>query len=218
MRRVIFLAGIVAVISQRGAAQGIAPFFASDPGANDQIVKIIGSVEQKGLPTDPILTKVRQGLTLHAQPTVIVAAAQKLASRLEIARDALAPHPTMLDIVAGQDALLFGASPAELRAVRAASANQSLLVPLGVLSQLVVSGVNAKRAAEIVVNLMRRGVSPDQLATLGNDVDSDVHHGAQALSALDIRTRGLNAVLAPPGAAAAADASGFTSGSIPKKP
>jgi hypothetical protein len=66
---------------------------------------------------------------------------------------------------------------------------------------------------------MRRGATNEQLAKLGNDVNSDVGHGARAIASLDVRLQGLTAVLAPvTGVNAAATDPGLLSGSGPKKP
>ncbi|MGH7617786.1 MAG: hypothetical protein ACREPM_11200, partial [Gemmatimonadaceae bacterium] len=97
-------------------------------------------------------------------------------------------------------ALAYGATPDALRAVRAASRDASVATSLGVLAQLVASGVPAKRATEIVTDLVKRGVSGPQLIALGTDVNADVASGAQVAAALDTRLRGLTAVLAPAGA------------------
>lgn len=218
MRRAILFAGLLATAGQRVVAQDPAPLLAGDPEASAQLAKIVDATRQKGLPTEPILARVRYGVVVsHATAPRIVAAAQAVASRLEVARDALAPRATGLDIAEGEGALSFGASIKELRAVRAASPNQSVVVPLSVLSQLLATGVPAKRAAEIVTDLIRRGATPKQLVALGNDVNSDVVSGSRAATALDIRMRGLNAVLAPPGATAA-DAANLGAASVPKKP
>jgi hypothetical protein len=223
------LAALLGTAAHRVTAQDPAPLLAGNPEASAQLEKIVGATKQKGLPTDPILAKVRYGVVYHAEPMRIVAAARAVASRLEVARDALSPHPTDLDIVAGEDALGSAVGTAEhpsmetvvdaLRAVRAASPNQPVAVPLGVLSQLLVSGVPVKRATATVTDLIKRGVTPKQLVAFGNDVNSDVVGGARATNALDIRTRGLNAVLPPPGASAAADApTALSGGTGPKKP
>lgn len=227
MRRGILFAGLLGTATQRIVAQDLAPMLPGDPEANAQLAKIVSATQQKGLPTDPILAKVRYGVELHAAPTRIVAAARAVASRLEVARDALAPRATDLDIAAGEGALGSGMTSDEhpsvqsvadaLRAVRAASPNQPVVVPLGVLSQLLASSVPVKRAATIVTDLIRRGATTSQLATLGNDVNSDVLYGMQATYALDLRMRTLNAVLAPLGAAAA-NGDAFGASTLPKKP
>jgi hypothetical protein len=107
-----------------------------------------------------------------------------------------------------------GATRESLRAIRAAGGNQPLSVALGVLTQLVASGVPAQRASQAVVQLMKRGASGEQLAALGNNVNLDVANGTAASSALDTRARGLSAVLAP---SAIVTAPGVNAAS-PKKP
>jgi hypothetical protein len=229
IRRILLVAGLLGTGAQRIAAQNSPPLLVGDPEASAQLASIVADTKQKGLPTNPILTRVGYGVMRHAEPQRIVASARAVASRLDIARDALAPHATDLDIAAGEDALGSAVISEEhpsiqsvvdaLRAVRAASPNQPVAVPLGVLSQLLVSGVPVKRATAAVTDLIKRGVPAKQLVALGNDVSSDVRDGARAANALDIRTRGLNAVLPPLGASAAADApTALSGGTGPKKP
>jgi len=104
-----------------------------------------------------------------------------------------------------------------LEAVRSTSPTKPVAVPLGLLAQLVASGVPATRATQIVTELVKRGASNAQLVALGNDVNSDVGRGARANASLDVRLRGLTAVLAPiPQATAARPADISASG--PKKP
>lgn len=189
-----------------------------DRDASAELAKIVSAARDAGLPVDPILGKVRYGVVVvHAPADRIVAAARALASRLEVARTALAPRPMPADITNGADALGYGATPDALRAVRAASRDQSVATPLGVLAQLVASGVPAKRAAEIVTALIKRGASGPQLVALGTDVNADVASGAQALAALDTRLRGLTAVLAPAAGSATSDP-GLSATTPKKKP
>src|SRR5438045_3378871 len=70
---------------------------------------------------------------------------------------------------------------------------------LGVLAQLLASGVSVERASQTVVALIRRGATAQQLSSLGNGVNEDVAKGDKAATALDIRVRGLSAILAPGG-------------------
>jgi hypothetical protein len=51
----------------------------------------------------------------------------------------------------------------------------------------------------VVADLLRRGARDEQLIALNEDVRSYVAAGASPEAALDVRTRGLNAVLPPPG-------------------
>jgi len=183
-----------------------------------RLTGIVDSARARGLPTAPIIAKISQGVLLHAAPDRIVTAAQSVATRLDDARTALAPKPTAADIVAGGDALsVTGVTKTALEAVRSTSPSKPVAVPLGLLAQLVASGVPATRATKIVTELVKRGASNTQLVALGNDVNSDVGHGARANASLDVRLRGLTAVLAPmPQATASQPADISASG--PKKP
>ena len=183
------------------------------------VLRTLDSARTRGLPMEPLVDKALEGATKKAAGPRIQSAVSSLLGRLEAARDALAPNPTPRDITAGADALAFGATREALKAMRAIRPNESVAVPLGVLTQLVASGVPVGRATRVVADLMRRGAKDEQLIALNDDVRSYVAAGASPEVALDVRTRGLNAVLPPPGAAGVAGDAGLTGLSTgPKKP
>jgi hypothetical protein len=163
-----------------------------------QLARIVNAARERGLPVEPIIAKAQHGARLHASPAKIVAAAQAVARRLNDARDALAPRPTPGDIAAGEDALsITGVSTDALRAVRAVSPTRPVAVPIGVLAQLVASGVPAPKATAIVTDIMKRGATNKQLVALGTDVNADVVAGTRADAALGVRLNGLTPFLAP---------------------
>ena len=164
------------------------------------VMRTLDSAQTRGLPIEPLVDKALEGATKHAAGPRIEAAVSMLMQRLEVARDALAPHPSARDIAAGADALAYGATREALAAMRAIRPNDSVAVPLGVLTQLVASGVPVARATRVVADLLRRGARDEQLIALNNDVRSFIAEGASPQAALDVRTRGLNAVLPPGGA------------------
>jgi hypothetical protein len=183
------------------------------------VLRTLDSARTRGLPTQPLVDKALEGATKKATGPRIQAAVSTLLLRLEAARDALAPNPTPRDITAGADALAYGATRDALKAMRAIRPNDSVAVPLGVLTQLVASGVPVGRATRVVAELLRRGARDAQLIALSEDVRSYVAAGASPEVALDVRTRGLNAVLPPPAAAAGVAADGFQNiGPTGKKP
>lgn len=212
-------AGLVAAASIAGAQQLAAAGSPEplDSASAAQVTRIVSDAESKGLPIERIVAKVKLGLLIHTPTPRIVTAARAVAERLEVARTALAPSPSAADIEAGEDALSVGIHPDALRTLRAVDRNKSIAVPLGVLEQLVASGVSTKRATDMVTQLIRRGVTNVQLVALGNDVDSDVGRGARADASLDARMNGLTAVLAP-GASAVGDVLTAGSAPIPKGP
>lgn len=220
MRRALLLLAMV-VGGRSAVAQDSVTLASVDRETALRLTRIVDSARVRGLPTEPIVAKISQGVLFHSSPDRIVSAAQSVATRLEEARTALAPKPTPADIAAGGDALgVAGVTRGALQAVRATSPNRPVVVPLGVLAQLVASKISVNRATEIVTGLIRRGATNEQLVTLGNDVTADIVRGARAIASLDVRLQGLNAVLAPGGAvsAAASDPAGLQSGSGPKKP
>ena len=182
------------------------------------VLRTLDSARTRGLPTEPLVDKALEGATKKAAGPRIQAAVSTLLLRLEAARDALAPNPTPRDITAGADALAYGATREALKAMRAIRPNESVAVPLGVLTQLIASGVPVGRATRVVAELLRRGARDEQLIALNEDVRSYVAAGASPEVALDVRTRGLNAVLPPPGAAAAAADASVGPASTGKKP
>lgn len=204
----LVVAGLVVLVSRTAAAQD-PTFIPHDHEANAQIAQIVASAEAAGLPTNPIVGKVQYALSVpRAKPAAIVTVARAVAERLEIAREALAPNATAPEIEAGANALAEHATPDALRAVRRASGSRPVVVPLGVLTQLLASKVPLARATEVVTDLIRRNATPNQLVAFGNDVAADVA-GMTPEAAITLRARYLIAVLAAPGsgvAAAAADA------------
>lgn len=193
----------------------------ADKDAGAELAKIVASAEQKGLPIDPIIARVRYAVMMRVSAPRIVAAAHGVAARLEDARNALAPQPTAKDIIAGEDALGTGVSKNSLQEIRKVIPNRPVAVPLGVLSQLVASKVPEKTAAKYVTNLIKHRATDEQLATLGNEVEAEVKLGSRATAALELRMNHLNAVLGAPGANADAAASvptSLQSGDGKKKP
>jgi hypothetical protein len=220
MRAVIILAMLGLPISLSAQDARAARLDGKLDGETQAVVlRTLDSARTRGLPMEPLVDKALEGATKRAAGPRIQAAVSTLLGRLEAARDALAPNPTPRDITAGADALAYGATREALKAMRAIRPNESVAVPLGVLTQLVASGVPVGRATRVVADLLRRGARDEQLIALNDDVRSYVAAGASPEVALDVRTRGLNAVLPPPGAAGVAgDALNAGAATGPKKP
>lgn len=196
-------AAALVAIGGRLPAQQLAQQVASMSGFDAQtraaLEQLVERTATRGLPPQPIVVKARFAALMHAPGPKIVSVARAVADRLEVARTALAPQPTAVDIKAGEDALSAGVTPDALRLVRAVRPDRPVAVPLGLLAQLVATGVPVARASKIVTDLMRKGADNQQLVALGNDVNSDVALGERAEAALDLRTQALNAVLGSTG-------------------
>jgi hypothetical protein len=218
-RALVTIATIAAIgtFASAAHAQDSIASLSGDRETAAQLARIVNAARERGLPVEPIIAKAQHGALVHAAPAKIVAAAQAVARRLNDARDALAPRPTPGDIAAGEDALsITGVSTDALRAVSAVSTTRPVADPIGVLAQLVASGVPAPKATAIVTELMKRGATNVQLVALGTDVNTDVVGGTQADAALGVRLNGLTPFLAP----AAAGQNAVTAASLAggKKP
>jgi hypothetical protein len=209
---VLVLATAVMFVPAVGAQEMFIP---ADREASAQVARIVSDARDAGLPTDPIIGKVRYGVArMNSRPDRLVAAAAVVAQRLRIAREALDPNPTENDIRAGAEALSCkNATPSDLRAIRRVSGNRSVASALGLLAQLLSSEVPHDKAMETVTDLIKRGASPNQLAELGNEFNDDIQGGANPQTMIDIRARGLVAVLAARGISGdAVTAPAFTTG------
>ncbi len=151
----------------------------------------------KGLPVQPFVAKAMEGQLKGATPDKVRTAMRALATRLEAARTQLAPA-TDPELAAGADALGAGVAPAALKDMRRTWPTRSVALPLGVLTELVSRGIAPPKATKQVLALMNRGVTAQQLAALGHDVEDDIRNGRGAEAALDLRVRGVMGALAPP--------------------
>ena len=187
-RRAGWLAMTAAALLVAGAsvAPAQAPLAAAevrtpvDTTADPAIQREIERARAKGLPTEPLLSKVREGRLKRASTTRIRSAVLALAFRLDRARTTIGADATVEELTACADALAAGATPEELRAVAAAATTRPMSAPLGALAQLVASGVPPKRAAAMIVELLRKKVGGPQVLAFGNLVEADAASGVPA--------------------------------------
>jgi hypothetical protein len=178
------------------AAQEAAPFDAiGDAAARTALRTLIADAAAKGLPTAPLVTKVREGLAKRATPDRIRSATSLLVDRLTVAADALAPSRAPDELTAGADALQAGIPAGTLREMRRMWPGKPLTVPLGVLSEMVANGVSQTVATRRVRELLVKGASTAQLAALGTNVESDIAAGLAPDAAMELRSKGVLNVL-----------------------
>jgi hypothetical protein len=196
MRLAVLSAALVLVaLPSGGAAQQVAYAAAAvselDSTTRAAVLRELGRAQTRGLPVQPLVAKVREGQIKRAAPARIRLAVAILAARLDSARSAMGPGSNAAEIVAGADALAAGVDLASLRAVRAASGSRDLSAPLGALAQLVASGVPARRATQMILELLRRDAGPDEMLAFGMWVESDVGAGVPAEESAVFRLRAI---------------------------
>jgi hypothetical protein len=199
MRSIAALAAAaLLVLAASAGAQDARLSLIRDDATRDVVRAQLLSASSRGLPADPFMSKALEGVAKKASTKSIRSAMAALEKRMRAANEALAPSPTVDELAAGADALSVGVSEKTLKQLRATAPGRSIAVELGVLTELVARGVNAKQATKAVLDLMARGATGVQLTALGRDVQGDVAAGLKPDVALDLRGRNVLSLLPPP--------------------
>ena len=140
------------------------PAYAQDPRLSRldsatavQVRLVADSARAEGLPAEPLIQKALEGKVKGADSERIVSAVRILRGQLAQAREALGSQADAAELVAGAASLRVGASPAALTELRALRREGSLVVPLGVLADMVAAGVPVDTAWRSVERLARAG-------------------------------------------------------------
>jgi hypothetical protein len=165
-----------------------------DTETREKLIPILTRARDRGLPVNALTSKVAEGLLRGVASPRIVSAVQALEERLTTAYMALAPAQEP-DIIAGADALAAGVKVNVLRSIRRSQPRSSVAVPLAVLAQLVSQGVSPNKATQIILKLIERGATPQQLLALRKAVNDDILAGEPAPRALDERAASVFAAL-----------------------
>jgi hypothetical protein len=189
--RTLALTGLI--LAALGAA-AVAPALAQEPRlqgrlpdeARMEVNRVLSAAREAGLPTEPLVDRALEGASKGATGPRIVTAVQRLEAELRAARDALGPHSTDEEIVAGASALRAGASPADLARLRRARTGRTLTVASAVLADLVSVGVPVDTAVSAVIALAGGAADADYIAFRRN-VEQDVALGASPVAALGVR-------------------------------
>ena len=190
MTRVLGLAlAVVAPFVAPLAAQAGDPRLGRlDPAVRPVIAALVDSARVAGLPTEPLVQRALEGTSKRAAGDRVVAAVRRLARDLGTARSALGPAATAPEIDAGAAALYAGARPADLTALRARRPHLSLVVPLGVLADLVATGVPADTAAD---------TADEDYIAFRRNVERDIALGAPPAAAAAVRSTAATADAIP---------------------
>jgi hypothetical protein len=130
-----------------------------------RVQALVDSARQARLPTEPLIQKALEGQSKGADGPRILTAVRSLFGQLSQSRAALGENTAEADVVAGAACLKAGASPGMLSELRKLRPDQSLAVPLSVLSDLAATGVDMPNAWGAVRTVaMAKGPDADYLA------------------------------------------------------
>jgi len=190
------LAALVAV--RAGAQQESRLSLIRDDATRSVVNEQLGIARERGVPLEPLLSKALEGVAKRASSATIRTAMEALQKRLRKAGDLLAPSVTVDELSAGADALYVGVPEKTLKLMRRAAPRRSIVVELGVLTELVARQVSPKKASQMILDLMARGATGAQLTALNNAVQSDVAAGLTPEAALERHGSGIMSLLPPP--------------------
>jgi hypothetical protein len=194
------LAAATHATATHAAAQESSAIAQLDAGSRAAVERAIADARADGLPTEPLTSKVAEGVTKGADGARIAAVVRSLAAAMGAARAALGDGSTTAELVAGAGALQAGVAGDALARLRRTEPRRPVTMPLVVLADLVARGVPSDTAASAVVELSRRGATDVDFASLRRDVVRDIAAGTPAAAAAAMRARQFAPQGAPPGA------------------
>ena len=155
-----------------------------DPRTRTAVERVVDSAYIAGIPAEPLVDKALEGASKQAPRDAILRAVRALAVDLGTARQQLGAGSLPSELTAGAAAVRAGVDVDALRSLRQDRPGQPLTVSLGVLADLVASGVPADAAAKSVLALTKAGLVDEQLVAFRRDVERDIGIGAPPASAL----------------------------------
>jgi hypothetical protein len=161
-----FLAAVTLCVARVAAAQDARLLAIRDDATRNRVRDYVEAARQRGVPTEPLVSRALEGVAFKADARKIEAAMAALEKRMRRARDLLGAHSTVDEIAAGADALALGVPDGALKDLRRAAPQRVITVEIGVLTDLVVKGVPSNRAAAMVRDLMAHGATGAQLTEL----------------------------------------------------
>lgn len=192
MRRLLAALGFVMLLPATAAGQDPRLAARLDAATVGPVQALVDSARAAGLPAEPLVQKALEGESKGADRARIVAAVRLLYDGLRTAREQLGPEADDAELAAGASTLRAGATPRQLAELRSLRPDRSLVVPLGVLTDLVAHGVPVDEAWSSVERLARAGASDAQFVEMRQRTERNVHPDGSA-GARPARPRGLPA-------------------------
>ena len=185
--RILALVALLFVAASRAQSQTPALRARLDATTWKSVSALLDSVRADGLPTQPLESKALEGISKGADGARIVAALQRLAGELRVARQQLGSASTVAELDAGASAIHSGINPEELARLRAARPRQPLTIPLGMLADLVARGVPADSASSAALALAQSSMRDEDFVAFRRNVERDIALGAPPAAATSVR-------------------------------
>jgi hypothetical protein len=154
------------------------------------LVALVDSARAQGLPVEPLMEKVYEGVGKGADGPRIVAAVRSLAQEMASAHRALGTVATTDEIKAAASAMHAGVPAVELGKMKKQSGlRRSLTLPFTVLADIVSRGVPVETAANAIRSLVGAGARDADINTFQRNVRVDIEQGAPPGAAAETRAK-----------------------------
>ncbi len=180
------------------ASAALAPARAQDPRIGTRldapsraaITALVDSARAQGIPVEPLMEKVYEGMGKGADGPRIVAAVRSLTLEMASAHRALGTVASADEIKAAASAMHAGVPAVELGKLKKQSGlRRSLTLPFTVLADIVSRGVPVQTAANAIRSLMGAGAKDADINTFQRNVRVDIEQGAPPAAAAETRAR-----------------------------
>ena len=155
------------------------------------ILALVDSARAQGIPVDPLMEKMYQGLAMGADGPRIVIAVRSLAFEMASAQKAMGTVASPDEIKAAASAMHAGVPAVELGKLKKQSGlRRSLTLPFTVLADIVSRGVPVSTAANAIRSLMGAGAKDKDINDFQRNVKVDIEQGAPPGAAAETRAKG----------------------------
>jgi hypothetical protein len=174
------------------AAAAFAPARAQDPRIGNRldapsraaIVALLDSARAQGIPVEPLMQKVNQGVAIGADGPRIIAAVRTLTREMATAHRALGTVASADEIQAAASAVHAGVPAVELGKIKKQSGlRRSLTLPFTVLADIVSRGVPVEAGVNAIRSLVGAGAKDTDINTFQRNVSGDIETGAPPAAA-----------------------------------
>ena len=152
---------------------------------------IVDSARAQGIPVEPLMEKVYQGLAMGADGSRIVVAVRSLTLEMGNAHRVLGAVATTDELKAAASAVHAGVPAVELGKMKKQSGlRRSLTLPFTVLADIVSRGVPVAAATNAIKSLVGAGAKDKEISDFQRNVSVDIEKGAQPAAAAETRAKG----------------------------
>jgi hypothetical protein len=161
-----------------------------DAPSRAAITALVDSARAQGLPVEPIMEKVYEGMGKGADGPRIVAAVRSLTLEMASAHRALGTVASADEIKAAASAMHAGVPAVELGKMKKQSGlRRSLTLPFTVLADIVSRGVPVEAGVNAIRSLVGAGAKDADLNKFQRNVSVDIEQGAPPAAAAETRAK-----------------------------